>query len=745
MEILEGLNPEQAAAVGTDAKHILVVAGAGSGKTKVLVRRLAWLIEEKQINPYHIMAVTFTNKAANEMKERVETLIGINTRWMWIGTFHSLCSRLLRLEAENFAISKDFVIYDDADSRALIKRALADLGLGNKEKEYHPAAVLAQISMSKNRLMGPADFIASASDEWTRDIGRIYEHYQSMLREARAFDFDDLLTRTVWLLQKNPEVLARYQERFSHLLVDEYQDTNHCQYRLIQLLAGDSGHIFAVGDPDQSIYKWRGADIANILDFPRDYPDCAELQLTRNYRSTQNILDAANAVIANNCARKSKDLFTDSVGGEKLSYFLAGDDREEAYYVIRTIADLLSEGYALSDCAILFRTHGQSRLFEDECIRFNINYRVYGGIKFYERKEVKDSLAYLRLLVNPYDTEALRRIYNEPRRGIGKATWDKLGDLAQKRNMPVWEMLAHIADDTDFNTAAKKKLTDLHNMLECLGDFAAAHESVAEIISEVWRVTGYHEMIAADPQKVDKSEILEQFFDTAAEFDRYFCENAALMPEAETERPLVAYLNQLALATDMDATEESSNYLTLMTLHSAKGLEFPVIFLVGMEEGVFPHKRVIFSFDDAEMEEERRLCYVGITRAKERLYLTAALRRQLWGRYENNKISRFINEIPEGLLQKHGVLAEEKAAFTPNPTKRTAANTSLFTNRKSVEPPPKRSELIILGDKVRHAKFGDGVVMSVAGSGADMILEVAFNHIGMKKLIWKYAPVKKID
>jgi DNA helicase II / ATP-dependent DNA helicase PcrA len=743
MDILQGLNEAQIAAVSVEARQVLVVAGAGSGKTGVLVRRLAWLIENQGVSPYQIMAVTFTNKAAREMRQRVEDLTGIDTRRMWIGTFHALCSRLLRIEAESLGIPRDFVIYDDGDSRSLIKQCLVDLGLQNKENEYHPAAVGGVISMAKNKLMSPSDYAAADADAWSQNVSRIYSRYQQLLHEARAFDFDDLLTQAVRLLERHPEVLARYRERFGHILVDEYQDTNYCQYRLIRLLAGESGHIFAVGDPDQSIYKWRGADIANILDFSRDYPDCRELQLTQNYRSSQNILDAANAVIANNLARRPKDLFTEAGCGEKLVYYRATDDREEAYYVIRTIAELLREGYSLHDCAVLYRTHGQSRLFEDECIRFNINYRVFGGLKFYERKEVKDSFAYLRLIFNPFDSEAMRRIYNEPRRGIGKATWEKLLDLAAQRGKSPAELLESITTEEEFSAAVRGKLQQFQSLLLKLRQFAADNDSVAQIISEVWRSSGYAEMIAADPQAAERGEIIEQFYDTAADFDRYFEQNAEQIPEEERESRLGAFLSQTALATDMDEAEANGDFLTLMTLHAAKGLEFPVIFLVGMEEGLFPHKRVIFSGDAAEMEEERRLCYVGMTRAKARLYLTAASRRQLWGRYEAGSASRFIGEIPDTLLNKSGA-AEKPAAAAGGSTSRLP-RTSIFIAPKAAEPPRKQIELIQVGDRLRHAKFGDGIVMAVTGSGEDMILEAAFPEAGLKKLLWKYAPVKKIQ
>ena len=745
MDILNGLNEQQKKAVTADSLHTLVVAGAGSGKTKVLVSRLAWLMQEKNISAGNIMAMTFTNKAAEEMKERVASLTGINTRWMWIGTFHSLCCRLLRMEAQSFGIPGDFIIYDDVDSRAVIKRCLADLGLGGKEKEYSPAAVLTQISRAKNELIDPEQLYADASDTWTQNIARIYRRYQDTMEEAHAMDFDDLLVNAVKMLKKHPDVLACYRDRFGHILVDEYQDTNHCQYLFIKLLAGDTGQIFAVGDPDQSIYKWRGADIANIMDFSRDYPDCEEIQLNQNYRSTQNILDAANSVISHNVARKPKDLFTEAGAGDRLIYYRAEDDRDEAFYVLRTVAELVHDGYKLSDCAVLFRTRGQSRLFEDECIRFKINYRVYGGMKFYERKEVKDTLAYLRLIADPHDTVSMNRVYNEPRRGIGKVSWEKLTDYATEHRLSLWDALAAAESSSAFSKAVAQKLNGFYLLLRGLQDFAAAADSVADILEEVWTRTAYRDTFADDLQRAEKVEIMEQFYNTARDFDRYYEENYGDAPEEETDPPLTAFLGQMALATDTDVAEDGGDFLTLMTLHSAKGLEFPIVFLVGMEDGLFPHKKVLFSPDESELEEERRLCYVGMTRAKRKLYLTAAARRQLWGHYESNKESRFLDEIPVDLLDHRGMpeMKPRATAQISAPNRRT----SLFGSGRPTEaplPPSKKTELIEVGDKLRHVKFGDGVVMSISGSGEDMILEISFPGVGMKKLIWKYAPLKKI-
>ena len=747
MDILEGLNDQQRAAVVSQAQHLLVIAGAGSGKTRVLVSRAAWLIAQGEADPYGLMAVTFTNKAANEMKERLEEMTGLRSRWMWIGTFHALCSRLLRMEGDAFGLGRDFVIYDDADSRSVLKHVLAELHLQD-EKSYQPSAVAAAISAAKNKLISSADYPAHApADDWHENIARIYRRYQTRLKENHALDFDDLLTHTVWYLQRCPEVLARYRARFRHILVDEYQDTNHCQYRLIRLLAGEDGHIFAVGDPDQSIYRWRGADISNILDFNRDYPDCVELRLTQNYRSTQNILDAANALISHNRARKPKDLFTDAGAGEKIICYQAGSDREEAAFAVRNVMRLVDEGYSLADCAVLYRTHGQSRLLEDECIRFKIPYRVYGGMKFYERKEVKDTLAYLRVLANPHDSEALRRIYNEPRRGIGKTTWEKLEEAAAGRQGSLWSTLAAV-DQLEVTAAAKGKLRALYHLLEGLRAFAAEAIAVADIIREVWERTGYAAAIAAAEDAESRLEILEQLVDTAGDFDLMYLDPALAAEageEAYEERPLLAFLSQVSLATDLDTAGSEQSCLSLMTLHAAKGLEFPVVFMVGMEEGVFPHKRVVFSPDESELEEERRLCYVGMTRARERLFLTACDHRQYWGKYETNKPSRFLEELPaENIIRSGSTPRRVETAPAAHGSRLTGnlfvprAPVAAFTTEK------KEPALIRVGDKLRHGKFGDGVAVAVSGSGDDMQVTVAFPAYGVKKLLWKYAPMKKI-
>ncbi|MBQ2699277.1 MAG: exodeoxyribonuclease V subunit gamma, partial [Firmicutes bacterium] len=553
-----------------------------------------------------------------------------------------------------------------------------------------------------------------------------------------------------------------------HILVDEYQDTNRCQYRLVQLLAGKSGNLFVVGDPDQSIYRWRGADINNILDFTDDYPRCREIQLNRNYRSTQNILDVANSVIAHNKRRKEKRLDTENGSGERVIFRFSETDREEAAFVIRTIARLVEQGdYRYADCAVLYRTHGLSRLFEDECTRFHIPYRVYGGMKFYDRKEVRDLYAYLRLAANPNDAEALQRIYNVPRRGIGATTWQKVQEAAAASGQPLYAVLAQAAQLEGVSAATGKKLTSLHQLLASFAEFAAADATISDLLEKIWQESGYHDMLREQENYQEKLEIIEQLFDVAADFDASWAEMQALMEEGEFDTPLSAFLSQLALATDMDDEHQAESFVTLMTMHAAKGLEYPVVFIVGMEEGGFPHERALTGVDDSEMEEERRLCYVAMTRAKERLFLSAAGRRLIWGSLQNRLVSSFIDEVGEGLLDKQGFITRARAEQSVE--KRREVQTSIFTGRtygssggsrpSAPAPTPARpvasapqpaakpaapAAPIALGDKVLHGKFGEGTVVAVQGSGDDLMVTVAFPGQGIKTLMWRFAPMKKI-
>ena len=731
--ILENLNQKQLEAVTASERALLVIAGAGSGKTRVLVTRVAYLITEKNNRPWEIFAVTFTNKAAKEMKERLENITGLDTNRMWIGTFHALAMRILRREFQSTAYSNNFLIYDTADSRSLIKKCIAHFALD--DKKYSPQLVLSKISDAKNKLITPSDLADYAASEWERNIVKLYTEYQKRLKENNSLDFDDLLFELVKLFEKHPEVLQKYQAQFKHILVDEYQDTNHAQYRIIKLLAGAEGNIFVVGDPDQSIYGWRGADIRNILDFEKDYPNAQTISLTHNYRSTQNILDAANEVIANNLDRKEKELYTDCGSGEKIVFYLAENDKDEAHYVIKSFSYLMDEGYSLGDCAILYRTHAQSRLFEEECIRYAIKYRIYGGMRFYDRMEIKNSLAYLRVVANPMDTESLNRIYNEPKRGIGKTTWDRISNISLQKGKNTFDILTDSLLEDVLGKAARERLKDLYKLVRSFQEFYRQGAQISELLQKIWQDSGYFAALSNEEDGQERLENLEQLYDVASDFDKQFEEI-----KEEDEDALIAFLGQLSLVTDMDSEEEENNRLTLMTLHAAKGLEFAVIFIAGMEEDVFPHKQAKLTLDDKEMEEERRLCYVGMTRAKERLILTAACKRSLWGQFNYNKTSRFIDEIPDKLINACGIKITNR-----NQDHTYSTNVFIAPIRKESKPMPKLSpSLVSIGDKVEHSKFGIGVIVATAGENDDMEVSVAFPNIGIKRLIWRYAAMKKI-
>ncbi|MCL2817515.1 MAG: UvrD-helicase domain-containing protein [Clostridiales bacterium] len=752
MNLLTDLNERQKAAVEAGPGPMLIIAGAGSGKTKVLVSRAAYLMSERGIAPQRILAVTFTNKAAREMRERLEQMTGLDMRRLWLGTFHALCARILRIESASASLDQNYVIYDDGDTQSLLKKIITEMELD--EKKYPPRMVASRISDAKNKLQTPSGLSAAAGNSFDEKIAAVYKRYQRRLRENNALDFDDLIMETVLLFQKEKDVLAKYQEKFQHILVDEYQDINHSQYILVKLLAKGHGNICVVGDPDQSIYAWRGADIQNILDFEKDYPDCRVIKLTQNYRSTQTILAAANSVISRNSGRKEKELWSDLGKGEKIVSHLAANDKEEAVFVLRNVAMLCDQGRRFKDFAILYRAHSQSRSFEEACIKYNTPYRVFGGVKFYERKEIKDSIAYLRLAANPHDGMSLFRVYNEPRRGIGKATWDKLEREAELRESSVFAVMEDESRLSGLGKAPGEKLRVFRNTIRRLHAFAAANPSTAELLRKIWEETSYKESLEGDEEQESRLENLGELYNVARDFDAgYDHEEGAL----EGETPLSAFLARVALATDMDDLRDNENYVTLLTLHAAKGLEFPVVFMVNMEEKVFPHARSLG--DERELEEERRLCYVGMTRAKERLFFTRAAKRLLWGNFSYNDPSRFLLETPKELLSESGqafgpdIMPEDRRArhapthYDYDKKPAYGQNTNVFVN-KSPQPPQAKNapsaEAAALGDKVRHDKFGVGVVVSLSGTGETLTVGVAFPNQGIKQLIWSYAPMKKI-
>ncbi len=748
MNILDNLNEMQRKAVQTTEGPVLVLAGAGSGKTKALVTRAAYLLQQKGVRPGELLAFTFTNKAAQEMCTRMEKLTGYSVRNMWVGTFHSICLRILRREAEHLPFDSQFIIYDDADQQTLLKRILKEQGL--KDKEYHPRAIAAQISKCKNQLQTPKDYFNEIGTEWDSTVAKVYEEYQRRLLAANAMDFDDLIMYTLRLFEANREVLKKYQQRFKYIMVDEYQDTNYSQYYLIRLLAEGSRNICAVGDPDQSIYGWRGADIGNILNFERDYKDCQLIKLEQNYRSTQNILQAANTVIENNVQRKPKALWTDAPAGELIEYQELPDDRSEGMFVVETIAMMREQGFDYKDFAVVYRTHPQARTLEDSLLKYGFPYRVYGGMKFYERKEIKDTLAYLRLLINPDDNLSLARIINEPKRSIGIGSYQKLEAGAAELGVPVYRALTRPEVLATLSPTAQKSVGHFVDLIEGLAADAKVLP-ITELLEELWTKTGYYSMLEQqDPTTAEsRMDNLREFAASAVEFVDNMNEAAAAaaaqpdeFDDVQDNAPtLENFLARIALITDTDSYDSEEGSITLLTMHAAKGLEFPVVFMVGMEEKIFPHSRSLLN--ENEMEEERRLCYVAMTRAMKRLIMTRAMRRNMFGQYVSLPPSRFIKEIPTELLNSHTLSyhrPEVKRDDTPKPT-------SLFVSRQKRSYEPQKdagSQLINIGDKVQHTKFGLGVVVKVEGTGEEAALSIAFPGQGVKVLIQKYAPLKVV-
>ncbi len=725
--LLTGLNKEQQQAVQHTEGPLLILAGAGSGKTKVLTVRIAHLLAQG-VNPYEILAITFTNKAAKEMKSRVEGLVGDVANRIWLSTFHSFCAKFLRFELDNFlGYNSNFTIYDTSDSQAVIKAALKALNLDDK---YYPVgAMIGAISDAKNKLLFASDFRKQARDFYQQKVSDVYEYYERELRKNNALDFDDLLLVAVKLLQSNEAVLDKYSKHFRYVMIDEYQDTNHAQYLLAKLLASHWKNIAVVGDADQSIYAWRGADIQNILDFEKDYPNCTSIKLEQNYRSTKIILDAANAVIENNEGRPKKNLWTDKTEGAKIQHFTAQSEHEEAAFIGDTIAKKHDiHGVPYGDMAILYRTNAQSRVLEEALIKRALPYTMVGGTKFYDRKEIKDVLAYLRVLYNPFDDLSLLRIINVPKRSIGATTVAKLQDYARANGTSLFMTLTqlHLVDTIKGKT--KEKLEEFGILIFTLVA-EMEDKTVLDILESILDRTGYLAQLeeSTDPQDQARAENIGELLSVAKDFQ-----------DTNPTGTVEDFLEQVALVNDVDSFEQEESKVTLMTLHAAKGLEFPIVFLGGLEEGLFPHSRTLMNPE--EIEEERRLAYVGITRAEKELYISNATTRTVFGRTSSYLPSRFIDEIPEELVD--GLRAKRKV---PDDIKRHVPQHMSVTSRP-VTKPIVRNEVIAdwkVGDTAIHSKWGNGKVINVAGEGAGMKLTIEFPTQGVRVVMAKFAPVKK--
>lgn len=726
--LLNGMNPQQAEAVKATDGPLLIMAGAGSGKTRVLTHRIAYLMVEKGVNPYNILAITFTNKAAREMKERITNILGGASESIWISTFHSMCVRILRRDIDRIGINRNFTILDTTDQQSVIKSILKDRNID--PKKFDPRSILGSISSAKNELIPPEEFAKNAGSYYDQVVSDVYTEYQRRLRKNQALDFDDLIMTTIQLFQRVPEVLEFYQRKFQYIHVDEYQDTNRAQYMLVKLMASRFQNLCVVGDSDQSIYKWRGADIANILSFEKDYPRAKVILLEQNYRSTKRILQAANEVIQKNSNRKPKNLWTENHDGEKISYFRADTEQSEAQFVTGKIKEMVDAGKRkYSDFAILYRTNAQSRVMEEVLLKSNIEYAIVGGIKFYDRKEIKDILAYLRLISNPDDDISLQRVINVPKRGVGATSLDKIARYAQDHDISMFTAL----EEADFIGLSPKITKAVIEFKEMIKGYTGMQEylSVTELVEEILDKSGYNDMLKAEKSIESQSRLenLDEFLSVTKEFEK-----------SNEDKSLVAFLTDLALVADIDKLDEDDkpkDSVILMTLHAAKGLEFPVVFLMGMEEGVFPHSRSLMEED--EMEEERRLAYVGITRAEEELYISNAQMRTLFGQTKMNPVSRFINEIPADLLDN--VVTEKKSAIS--------FQSSRPAPRKPVSRPAPASGGAAaswqVGDKAQHKKWGTGTVVSVKGSGDGVELDIAFpSPTGIKRLLAKFAPIEKV-
>lgn len=736
--MLDKLNERQKEAVLATEGPVLVLAGAGSGKTTVLVNRIAYMISEKHIRPWNILAITFTNKAAREMKDRIERLLGDTAKDMWIGTFHSVCVRILRSCIDLLGYNRDFVIYDTADTKTVMKECLRELDID--EKSFPVRNVLSIISNAKNDLMDAATFEnVYKSDYRMSIIAKIYYRYQTKLRKNNAVDFDDIILNTVKILSENPDVLSKYQDKFRYILVDEYQDTNNSQYLLINLLAQANRNLCVVGDDDQSIYKFRGANIGNILNFEDDYSDVQKITLDQNYRSTQNILDAANSVISNNKGRMGKSLWTSNGDGNRVYVYTGTNEYDEARYIARQIKKHFDEQGSFSDCAILYRTNAQSRVIEEMLMRESVPYKVLSGLRFYDRKEIKDIIAYLRVVYNPNDDVSLARIINEPKRKIGNATLEKARNIAREKETSLYDVISHADDYPEFKTAIKKLLSfsEIIQSLIKLKDTVTIEDLTGRILND----TGYMPALVMEDTTESKTRIenLGEFISVITEFEK----------NEETGNTLGEFLENISLVSDIDGYDENEDSAVLMTIHSAKGLEFPIVFLSGLEEGLFPGMRSMESDDD--IEEERRLCYVAITRAKEQLYITKTISRTIHGKTMPTTASRFFKEIPVEYLEDKTTLQPKVAKVMQDLGVRNAAApkkevymTKGFGSSVKSSGSTDYSKFKA-GDAVEHRTFGRGEILKATPCGNDCILEIQFESIGFKRLMAAFAKVKKIN
>lgn len=741
MSIYDTLNPMQKEAVLHTEGPLLILAGAGSGKTRVLTHRIAYLIEEKEVNPWNILAITFTNKAAGEMRERVDSLVGFGAESIWVSTFHSTCVRILRRYIEHLGYTTSFSIYDSDDQKTLMKQVFKTLDIDTKQ--YKERSVLGIISSAKDKLISPEEFLLNAGQDFRqKKVGEIYREYQNQLKKNNALDFDDLIVKTVELFQNDSQILDYYQERFRYIMVDEYQDTNTVQFKLISLLAAKYKNLCVVGDDDQSIYKFRGANIQNILSFEKEFEHTKVIKLEQNYRSTSTILDAANAVIKNNVGRKAKSLWTENGEGEKIQFRQFDTAYDEAEYIVGDIRERVDNGKAAyCDHAVLYRTNAQSRLFEEKMITANIPYKIVGGVNFYARKEIKDLLAYLKTIDNGKDDLAVRRIINVPKRGIGLTTVNRITEAAQQRGISFYETLC----SADLVPGLGRSISKLESFAAMIEYFRkeAEHLSITELMEEILTETGYVEELKAEGEEEAEARLQN--------IDEFLNKIAAYEESCEEELPtLSGFLEEVALVADIDSLDEESDYVVLMTLHSAKGLEFPYVYLAGMEDGIFPSYMTITADDPTEIEEERRLCYVGITRAKKELAMTCARRRMIRGETQYNKMSRFLKEVPPQLLST-GKIVEKEELELPKQNSYVQAKQSFQAKPFMISKPVqqfgvKSGEGLSygVGDRVRHMKFGEGTVTAITEGGRDYEVSVDFDSAGTKKMFASFAKLQKV-